>query len=121
MKNNTQDLIQLAIKKGLLNKERLQQMSEKETLNADMDRFLNQIVKSGLLSEDIIKELVEELAIQEKPSRESTPTLSMSADVKRSGSKVISTVKQDTLFTAAKEMDARDQNPISASHPAPLK
>ncbi|KAF0240490.1 MAG: hypothetical protein FD167_4160, partial [bacterium] len=77
MKHNTQDLIQLAIQKGLLTKENLKRLCEQETLNADIDSFISQIVRSGLLSDNAVAELVEELNAYNKVAKESTPPLAM--------------------------------------------
>jgi serine/threonine-protein kinase len=120
MKNNTQDLIQIAIEKGFLTREKLKIMSEQETFDSEVGSFLNQAVSSGLLSDLEAEELKKELAIRYKAEEESTPTLAMdkeavSQDSKTTLANVYDTFRrstgQDTLFAAAKEMDARETNP----------
>lgn len=130
MKNNTQDLIQLAIEKGLLTKDKLNQLSQEQTLDTDIDSFLSQAVASGFLNDSAIrklKELKKELVNQEEMTQESTPTLAMvkltSDDSKATLANNYRTLfaPNNTLFAAAKEMDARDTHSNLATHPQPLK
>lgn len=129
MRNNTQKLIQLAIKKGLLSKENLQQMSEEQTLSADVDSFIDKVILLGFLSRREVEELKQELAICEEIESESTPTLAMATTTYEDGKTTLANKQntlrketaQNTLFIAAKEMDARETNPRVAFLPSPLK
>ncbi|MBI4854346.1 MAG: protein kinase [Acidobacteria bacterium] len=128
MKSNTQDIIKLAIKKGLLDSKKLKRLSRQETLEADTDSFLSQIVALGILSDIAVEELKKELAFQ---LIEAIPTLDMEdmdkSKVEYEARLTLMNVqdtfknKQDTLFAAAKEMDARETSSTLQTISVPLK
>ncbi|MFY9226055.1 MAG: protein kinase [Blastocatellia bacterium] len=57
----TQDLILLALKKNLLNQEKLSELTEQKIVNLDREKFLDKMLELGLFTEAVNEELKKEL------------------------------------------------------------